>query len=203
MRGAGGAGAGRDRRRGRGAASRVRAGSSTRTVGSARTGSGCRRRWPVLTSLGRRLVGVSGRGRGRGADLDDLAGAVHRGDRGRWPVRAGRVPARRPAARGDQRQEQVRRDRRRRARPRRRGVRPAPRCECPSPAQLALRRAVHPPRRRGHRRQPVSAPADLAGPVGVPGRVERLRRFVADRHGGAASRWPHLAQLAAARRVQR
>jgi hypothetical protein len=49
------------------------------------------------------------------------------------------------------------------------------------------------------RRQPASAAADQPGPVGVPGRVERVPRFAADRGRGTRPS-PHLAQLTAARR---
>ena len=54
----------------------------------------------------------------------------------------------------------------------------------PSPQQLAPTSGGDPPGRGGDRREPVSTPADLAGPVGVPGCVERVRWVAADRDRG-------------------
>ena len=70
----------------------------------------------------------------------------------------------------------------------------------PDPTQLALRRAVTRRAAAAIDAQPGAAPADLAGPGCVPGRVER-------RFGGSLAtakavlaRWPHLSALGAARR---
>ncbi|MDQ4103415.1 MAG: IS110 family transposase [Actinomycetota bacterium] len=46
---------------------------------------------------------------------------------------------------------------------------------------------LHPPRRGSHRWQPLSAPADLAGPVGLSGCVAWFRRFAGHRQSGAVS----------------